>query len=254
MNLKDFTLIVPSYNTEEITLCFLRSFVQNHPNWQANLILSDNSTNDLTKNLLDKYKIPYYSDPGSTHSPSVQKMLDLCKTKYAIHCDTDILFSQSILKLLELFIENDLSLMGEKQDSRGGYNLYSRIAPYFCVFDVEKIRENGCVFHDDSRIDLTNSRGFFNNVPLQPNNGQKYYDCGSIIFEDCTKKGLKIGNISGIIQKYVTHFEGMSWRSKSGINGYIVQGNKVYNSYKIVVNKLGLEKVGIEGKFVDGTK
>jgi hypothetical protein len=254
MNLSDFTLAVPSYNTPEITICFLRSFVQSNPHWQARLILSDNSTDDLTKILLDKHKIPYYSDPGSTHSPSVQKMLDLCQTKYMIHCDTDILFSQSILKLLEVFIQNDLTLMGEKQDSRGGYNLHSRIAPYFCVFDVEKIRQNGCVFHDDSRIDSSGSRGFFNNVPLQINQGQKYYDCGSIIFEDCTKKGLKIGNISGIIQKYVTHFEGMSWRTKSGIDGYIVQGNQVYNAYKKIVDSLGLEKIEIEGKFIDGTK
>jgi hypothetical protein len=230
--LENFTLVVPSYNTPEITICFLRSFVQVHPDWQAKLILSENSTDDLTKNLLDKHKIPYFLNPGSTHSPSVQKMMDLCQTKYLIHCDTDILFSQSIQKLLDVFIQNDLTLMGEKQDSRGGYNLHSRIAPYFCVMDVEKIRENGCVFHDDFRIDSSGSRGFFNNLPLQPNLGQKYYDCGSILFEDCVKKGLKVGNISGIIQKYVTHFEGMSWRTKSGIDGYVIQGNHVFNTYR----------------------
>lgn len=254
MNLLDFTLIVPSYNTPEITLNFLKSFVQNHPEQTFKIILSDNSTNDLTKELLLKNKIPFYSDKGSTHSPSVQKMLDLCTTKYAIHCDTDVLFSKSITKLLEIFIENDLAIMGEQQNSRGGYNLFSRIAPYFCVIDVEKIRKYGCKFHDDDRIDSTSSRGFFNNVPIQMNNHQKYYDCGSILFEDCLKNNLKIGNIHGILGKYVTHFEGMSWRTVSGIDGYIRQGNEVYAHYKRIVTSLKLGEVQIEGKFIDGTK
>lgn len=247
----DLTILLPSYNTEEVTLNFLKSFVKIHGKGYP-LILSENSTEDKTEVSLKVNGVPFFRNPGSTHSPSVQQMIDKCTTKYALLCDTDILFFKKIDKLFEIFLKNDLTLMGEVQGSRGGYNLHPRVAPYFCMMDLSKIRQNGILFHDDKKIDDSGSRGFFNNIPLQINRGGTYYDCGSIIFENCVKKGLKVGNISRIIGEYVRHFEGMSWRTVSKVEGYVRQGNAVYQEYTGVVGRMGLSEVPLGGAFVDG--
>lgn len=226
MSIDDFTFCIPEYNTPEILELNLKSLVFHHRNVPIKLMISLNSTNDNDLPLLEKNNIPFFKNPGSTHSPSIQDMMGRCKTRYFIHLDSDVLFKRSILDLITLFKKHECVVMGEHQSSRGGYNLKDRIAPYFTIIDLEKIKENNIVWHDDKIIDESNSRGFFNNIPLQNNLGGIYYDNGSILFEQCAKKNLKIGKINGIIGKYVYTVESLSWAESSKVPGYIQLGKQ----------------------------
>lgn len=249
-DLNDLTVGIPSYNTPEVLISSLKSLVDNHPNWDIKLMISENSTNDKTQKILDEMGIPYKKNPGSTHSPSVQKMMDECKTRYFLHLDSDVVITHPLYDLFEKFIKHDLALMGELQENRGGYKLKPRIAPYFCMMDLKKIKESGCLFHDEERIVATGSQGFFANIPIQKNEGQVYYDCGSILFEDCQKKDLKIGNLSVNIHKYVFHAESISWAPNSGVHGYVKLGNYRLAKFNEFASKYN--DVDLDEKFLDG--
>ncbi len=57
--MNDLTLITCSYNTPDITLTMLKSWMSVHNRTQR-LVVCDNSTNDETSRVLDENKIPYF--------------------------------------------------------------------------------------------------------------------------------------------------------------------------------------------------
>ena len=63
----DLTLITCSYNTPDITLTMLKSWVSVHGEGQQRLILSDNSTDNNTSDVLKLYNVPHLSNFGKTH-------------------------------------------------------------------------------------------------------------------------------------------------------------------------------------------
>lgn len=244
---KDFTLIFASYNTPQYTSVMLKSFVHIHGNGPFNIIICENSTTDETSKILDDNNIKYIKNPGGTHSQSVNILLSHCHTKFALLVDTDIVFKQKIDPLLEKIILNDGTLMGEMQRDRGGYKLYPRIAPWFCLINVDHIKAYKISFHDENRIIKTNSQYFYQTVPLNPhvNNTNPFYDVGATFFEDITKKKLKIINAKGI-NKYFNHYEGGSWRIASGHSGYVNLGKSVFQNFLLdteFLNNISIKNV-----------
>ena len=229
----DITLITCSYNTPEITLTMLRSFLHYH-NETVNLIVIENSSNHLTANYLTIDQIPFVRTIGATHSPSVDKALKMCKTKYALVVDTDIIFKKNIFPLYQTMANNNIHLMGEVCADRGGFKLHNRVHPWFMLVDVEWINSNGINFHPtDDRISKTNSDGFYNNIPLAQNTGNMMYDVGATFFEDIISKGGNIINAENITNWYI-HFEGMSWHNVTD-NEILKRDNNtklsIYNQY-----------------------
>jgi len=248
---KDFTLIVASFNTPIVTEHLLKSFIYHHREDQYNIILMENSLDDETKKILTNNNIPYVSNPGMTHSESVDIALRLCKTKYALLLDTDVIFLQNVEKVLETFVLKKSTLMGEVSGSRGGYVLKNRVNPWFCLINIDDIRKHNIRFYDPVRINNTNSQGFYGNIPIQNiNDGNRYdvfYDVGSTFFEDIQRKNLKIINAKGF-EKYFTHYEGMSWRKNTNIDSIVNFANEVENRY---VNDIEQYKsIDIKDKFV----
>lgn len=228
----ELTLLSASFNTPEHVLRMLKSFVHVHGTGPFQLILCENSTNDETRTALKENKIDFINSPGGTHSRSVDRLLMACSTRYALLVDTDIIFREKIDKLLEVMKINAAALMGEIQADRGGYRLFPRVAPWFCLIDVEQIKEKRIPFHDQARIYNTNSQYFYQAVPLNPhiNNSRPFYDVGATFYEDINKAKLKILDAKGI-GKYFTHYEGGSWRRSSGNEGYVKLGNSVYRRF-----------------------
>lgn len=251
-DLNNLTVGIPSYNTPQVLLYALKSLVSVHPNWNPRIIISENSTNEEAANLLKKLGIPFYRNLGSKHSPSVQDMMDKCKTKYFLHLDSDILFLNPVISLFDLMEKNGLTVLGEIQRDRGGYKLKPRVAPYFCLMNMEKVRVNGCLYHDQERIDKTGSQGFFNNLPIQENGGSTYYDVGSVFYEDCERFKLKIGDMGVRMGTYVLHVESISWAPNSGIKGYEDLGKFRLGRFMEAAKKF--DNVELRGRFVDGLK
>lgn len=248
----DLTIGVCFYRTPHLLLPFLKSIVANHPETSKfKIIVSENSpaldTYD-TQILLDKYKIPYIRNPDMTHNPAVDLLLNKATTKYFLLCDSDILILKPLYDLFDLFVRNDLTSMGEIQGDRGGYKFVCpRVAPYWNLLNLERIKQNKITFYDRERVVKTSSEGFFGNVPLQHNLGGAYYDTGTSLFEDLTKNGLKIGKINSRIGEYVCHYEAQSWGAFTNIPGYISRDNEIKKRYMIDSKKF--ENIDISGKF-----
>lgn len=227
----NLTLVTCSFETPKITYSMLQSFVANHGPGPHDIVILENSRNNETSEILEKNKIIFSKNPGGTHSPSVEIALNKVKTKYALLLDTDVIFLKPIDDLFNLFKKNGLTLMGQLMESRGGYNLYPRISPHACFINIDNIRKHNIHFHDQEKIDRTGSNGFFGNIPIQKNNGGKYYDCGSSFFEDIQNTGLKIGKINSMLENTIYHAESGSWATKSGIPGYIEMGKQRENNF-----------------------
>ena len=192
--MNNITLISCSYNTPLVTENMLKSFLNVHEG--VPILISENSTNTETKDILNKANIPYFDNTGGLHAPSVDLLLEKVETDYALLVDTDVIFMRSCGDLFESFKTNELSLMGEIAGDRGGKRLHKRVHPWFCFIDVQKIKENKIKFYDVERM---RSRG------------EVRYDVGSSFFEDTRKAGLKIANVKAE-PYYFKHYEGMSWR------------------------------------------
>lgn len=245
--LEDLTLISCSFNTPHV-LTMLRSFVKHHGDGQFNAIIMENSTNEDMRSALAESGVYFINNAGGTHSRSIDELIATCNTRYALLVDSDIVFQQSIEKLLQVMKDNNGTIMGEVCGDRGGYLLNKRVHPWFCLINVTHIKDNKIRFHDQKRIDLTNSNYFYENVPLNPfrHNARPLYDVASTFYEDIVKAKLKVLEANGI-KKYFNHYEGGSWQRQSGHEHYINSGNAVYEEF-LKEAKL-YEGVSIKGKF-----
>lgn len=250
--MNDLTLITCSYHTPEVLMAMLRSFVYFHPDSiPQKIIVMENSRDDITVNLLDSASIPYQRNPGATHSIALDKALTLCQTKYALVVDSDILFQKNIKEAYDYMKEANGVLLGELIKSRGGYKLENRIGPWFMFVDVEEINKHKIRFHDQARINATGSQGFFNNIPLQSNNGGVYLDVGSSFLSDVMSKNLKVLAISEETRnEFCHHYEGVSWRVKTNIPEYVAWGKEVESEFLLDAKKFN--KVELNGKFIVG--
>ena len=192
----DLTLITCSYNTPDITLTMLKSWMHVHNRTQR-LIVCDNSTNSDTKDLLDDHKVPYITYLGMSHGGGVNEALKLCKTRYALLVDTDVVFLKDHSSIFQQFKEMDLAIMGKVEGDRGGKSIYKRVNPWHCFINVDKIKQHNITFFDEKRM----KDSFKTN---------KIYDIGSTFLEDIKKHNLKIGDVD-LSSNYYIHLEGMSW-------------------------------------------
>lgn len=231
----DLTLISCSYNTPDVTLAMLKSWMYVHNRTQK-CIICDCSTNNDTKILLEENNVPYVSFPGMTHGTGVNELIRLCKTKYALLVDTDVVFLQDHNKVFQQFKEMDLTIMGKVEGDRGGKAIYNRVNPWHCFINVSHIKDSNITFFDEERMkkSLTES---------------KIYDVGSTFFEDVKQQGYKIGNVD-LSKSLFFHFEGMSWyknkfdstKEDTGIDfggthnnpGYVYAYEEKYKAFKTI--------------------
>ena len=191
----NITLLSCSYNTPDITISMLKSFFSLHE--KTKVLICENSTNDDTVKLLDEHSVPYIRNVGGLHSPSVDILIENCKTDYALLVDTDVIFLKNHEKVFDMFKKCGASLLGTVCGDRGGKKLHYRVHPWHCFINIKHIKENGIKFFDGVR---------------QSDKTGRIYDVGATFFEDIRKSGLKIGDVN-LQDDYYIHYEGMSWRT-----------------------------------------
>jgi hypothetical protein len=198
-SMDDLTLITCSYNTPEVTLTMLRSFVAVHGRL-IRVLVCENSSDDKTEMLLRKDGVPYFRNPKGMHAPSIDLLFERVETRYALLVDTDIIFLKNHSRPHEYFKRRGLTLMGEVCGDRGGKLIYDRVHPWHCFIDVDAIRHNGLRFFDPERY-----------TTRKPGEGEKNYDVGCSFYEDILCCGLKVRD-KRMRNRYFKHYEGMSWR------------------------------------------
>lgn len=191
----DLTLISSSRNTPIVTQRMLKSFLMFHP--KCKILICDNSTDNLTRKMLETAKIPVIEPTPVYHSPSVDCLLKSVKTKYCILVDTDVIFLKSNNHLFQKFIRSQAAVMGKI--SGDPEKFHPRIDPCYMLVDIEKINKVSISYHD---INRTETAG--------PDSSGKYFDVGSSFLKDIKDKGLKILNYDGE-ETYYKHYGGMSW-------------------------------------------
>lgn len=192
--MKNITLISCSYNTPRVTANMLKSFVGLHP--ECPILISENSTNSDTENILKTANIPFIKNESGLHGPSVDVLLSKIKTKYALLVDTDVIFLKNHEQILQRFCDLDLTLMGDIEGDRGGKRIHKRVHPWHCFINVENIKKHNINFYDKTRM-------------LQKDS--IIYDVASSFFEDIKLRKLRIADFKGG-GVYYKHYEGMSWR------------------------------------------
>lgn len=214
--MKNLTLLTCSYNTPLVTANMLKTFLHIHPG--CKVLVSENSTNNDTVNIIEEAKIPYIRNYGGLHGPSVDVLFKVCTTRYALLVDTDIIFLQEHSSVFEQFKANDITLMGEIVGDRGGKKLYPRVNPWHCFIDLEKVKNHNINFFDLHKKQASTDR---------------IYDVGSTFFEDVKANKLRIADYNGNNYLY-KHYEGMSWRvNKYGsVDGDIDIDNNATHSSK----------------------
>ncbi|MCK9428399.1 MAG: hypothetical protein M0R17_00130 [Candidatus Omnitrophica bacterium] len=210
----DITLITCSYDTPKVTLTMLKSWKHINYNITNKLLLIDNSTNEDTAELLHESNIPFYRNPNSLHYQGVELGLKLCRTKYAILVDTDVIFKNNITKEIQYFIDNDITLAGEEIGDSCGWLMHPRIHPYFSFINVENIKNNKIMYTNINKVISTESQGFYTMKSDVPKGKVRRYDVGATFYEDISSCNLKIFNIK-MNPRYLSHYLAMSWQSNS---------------------------------------
>lgn len=221
--MNDLSIIVCSYNTPIVMETCLKSWKAIYGNIN-NWLISENSTNNDTALILDRYNIPYFRNPRMSHPDGVDFLIRKCPTKFALLVDSDIIFLKPIDVLLEGIKSHNPVLAGEWCGDRGGKKLYPRIHPWFCFMRTDVIVSNN--FYMGSDKDL--------NVGKNPIVDQ-LYDVGSKLFEEVSGAGLKILDTKLSMNEYFYHYEGMSWRKN--VPGYVEWGLAVEREYQKEVEK-----------------
>lgn len=239
--MKDLTLITCSYETPIITETMLKSYVFKHGPGPHNVIVMENSRDNRTVEILEANGVPYVRTPGAGHSPSVDTALKICNTRYALVVDTDIIFNTNI-EFLYRKLQSGYALMGEVCGSRAGFQLFTRVHPWFCFIDLAQTGKFN--YHDQARIDATDSNVFYTSCPLTYRIEKKRYDVGATFFEDVQKAGLRIGNIKPDPGVYI-HYEGMSWYKNANIDIFQTQAKEKDTEYQKHVKFL--QTVSIKG-------
>lgn len=198
-NLTDLTLMLCSFNTPDVVLACLRSWVYSG-NPKIKLFVAENSTDDRTLKILQDADIRFVHLPSARHDDGVNELMTYCQTKHVLLVDSDVIFLKQIFPVYGRYINTGSALAGEYCDDRAGMKIRPRMQPWFCFIDSELWSLNNWKMglgHDMSK----------------PNS----YDTGSLLYESVTKSGRKITDLGSSIYQYIRHFEGMSWR-------YTVQG------------------------------
>jgi len=193
--MNNITIASCSYNTPDVTITMLKSFFKYHDS--TNVLVCENSINNNTTKLLVENDIPYIQNTGGLHAPSVDLLIENCKTDFMLLVDTDIIFLKNHQDQFDIVQQMDLTLLGEICGDRGGKSLHNRVHPWHCFINVKNIKDNNIKFYDYDR--------------QVKRDGGKIYDVGASFFEDIRNAKLKIGNVK-LQDTYYKHYEGMSWR------------------------------------------
>ena len=255
MNVFDkYTLITCSYNTPEVTLMMLKSFVYHHGPGPFKLLLIENSTSPETQNLLKENNVPFIvHTENKCHGPSLNFAISKCKTNYALIVDTDIIFKKPVYDILKYNEANKCSAVGKISGNRGGKWISPRLDPWFLIINTQLTNNNNISFYRYIK-----------------HNGLITYDIGSSFVLDLKKIKDSVVVSVGNIEEFFTHFEGTSWWtnrfSKNGPYGDIdidenamhgdeflyKKGQENIVKYKQLISESLFREIDISKAFITG--
>ena len=152
--MEDLTLICCNYNTDKLVLNLLKSLYKTSKTLPK--VLIGNTYPKIGNNVLTENGIPYVDlakDAPISHGKGVDELLKKVKTRYVLLVDSDIIFLKDINIIYDKFIEHQCVLMGRYIPTLNleKYKVKERISPWFCLMDLEIIKNNNIKFFDEIR-------------------------------------------------------------------------------------------------------
>ena len=201
--LKNTTLLTCTFNNNLMTKCMLMSFFKQIKQIIPVVIMDNGTkefcTDDMKDNFIvidnTNYKLtPNFNQVSRNHCNSIDYALKNCiKTKYVLLCDNDILFKPTINNLFYEIDNKNYDCVGEIGED---YTPPTRLYPFMCLIDVEKMKQEKINYYDDNRI-LKNP--YISNT----------YDTGCSFYEDIkTKWNIKQINL----EDYIVHLKNGTYK------------------------------------------
>lgn len=197
----ELTLLTCNYNTPELVINLLKS-VQETFEDIPNILVANTSTYGHSEQIFSEYNFPFFNFRGGTHGEAVNLAMTKIQTPYVLLVDSDVIFFKDMKKPFEVFKQNGFSLMGNIVGDCAGKKLYKRVEPWCCFINLKLLKDNKIKFFDHERTKLSKI------------SGDRVYDIGSTMYEDCEKLKPFIGQVQ-LEGKYFKHYGGMSWRIQS---------------------------------------
>ena len=212
--LNNITLLTANFNTPDLTLCMLKSFVK-QVGIQVPFLVIDNSTripipikSTGSLQIIDNTNfklVPNYEQVSANHAASLEYAMQFIRTKYVLLCDSDILFKPAI-KFLLTHIPDGTHAVGECGEDSA--SIGKRLYPYMCIFDIEKKKHDKIPYFDRNRI-MVSADGIPYTKTYRPNPGDiPWYDTGASFLQDIQKAKWNIHHVS--IDNYMEHLKGAS--------------------------------------------
>jgi hypothetical protein len=143
--------------------------------------------------------------------------------------------------------DHKVQLMGEICGDRGGFHIHKRVHPWWCLVDMNFIREHKIQFVDFERIKSSHSESFVITSKLADPRDRRlfYYDAGSTMYEDVINNHGITADIGDDLP-YV-HIEGASWRRDFEVYRQVVENQdmlvthmcKMFKYEEVNLAKLG---------------
>lgn len=197
----DLTILTCNYETPHQIKNLLKS-VYNTSSELPKVVVMNTGKTDASDKELEEDGIPYYNFRGATHAEAVNLGFHKVTTRYVLLVDSDVIFLRDLKNAFEIFKSYDFTLMGKVVGDCGGKQLYSRVEPWYCFIDLDRLKHYRIKFSDHDRVKESKA------------NGGRVYDIGSTMFEDVAKYNLTVGDVT-MENKFFKHYGGMSWRMQS---------------------------------------
>lgn len=189
MNYNDYTLLSVTFNNNVLTGMMIKSF-QKQMTYLPNVVIVDNGNvtpaDPLMKRVfcvVDNFNhalLPDERQPSRNHCAAIDYALNnVVRTKWCVLADNDILYKPQVRQLIES-VTDDYDVYGEI-----GWDCTppNRLFPYFCIINVEKMRQEKIKYFDRERIIQFHTVGDDGNI-LYTDPQYNIMDTGYSFYED----------------------------------------------------------------------
>lgn len=154
--MNEITLTTVNWNQQPCVELLLKSYVKHHYTGKPlKLMLVDNGSTDGSQEWLQKNEIPFVSLPENVgHENGLNHVYNEIGTKYCLLNDTDVEYHSNVFGYIDELNDECISI-GELIDKNymNDIHIKDRISPWFWLFDIGKMRDNGVKYFRDPKVE-----------------------------------------------------------------------------------------------------
>lgn len=147
------TLLSVNWNQRKVMELMLKSYVKHHYQGEPfELMLIDNGSTDDSKQWLTENGVPFVDLPINIgHEAAINAVYKKINTRWCLLVDTDIQFMEDVFQYWPFNMEENEVVAGDLITGDNlGYQIKPRVAAWFFLFDIQKMKEHGVMKFRDT--------------------------------------------------------------------------------------------------------